>query len=67
MAVEVNLGPMIKDARENLGMTQTKLGKMLGCSYETVSRFENGKLEMSRKFKIILLGIMLHQMAVGSR
>lgn len=35
--------PDIKRLRENLGITQSKLARMVGVSQETLSRYESGK------------------------
>ena len=33
----------LKAAREQLGMTQTELGKALHVSFSTINRYENGR------------------------
>ena len=42
---------LIKDIREHLFLTQTELGQILGVSFETVNRWENGKFSPSMKIK----------------
>lgn len=41
----------IKALRENLLVSQTEMAKMLGVSYATVNRWENGHHEPSYKAK----------------
>lgn len=42
---------LIKKIREQLFLTQTELALMLGVSFETVNRWENGKFCPSMKIK----------------
>lgn len=38
----------LRDAREALGLTQTELGERLGVHWTTISRWENGRLPISK-------------------
>ena len=41
----------IKKTREKMFLTQEEFGKLVGVSFETVNRWENGKHEPSLKAK----------------
>lgn len=34
----------IRDLREDMDLTQSKIAKMLGCSQQTYSRYESGEI-----------------------
>jgi len=40
-------GQFIRDLRQLTGLTQEQFGLRIGVSYETVSRWENGKMQPS--------------------
>lgn len=42
---------LIKIIRETLFLTQVEFAKLLGVSFETVNRWENGKFKPSMKIK----------------
>lgn len=42
---------LIKRIRETLFLTQTQFGEIIGVSFETVNRWENGKFNPSMKIK----------------
>lgn len=42
---------LIKKIREKLFLTQTEFADLIGVSYETVNRWENGKFNPSMKVK----------------
>lgn len=37
----------LRDVREDADKTQAEMAKILGCSQQTYSRYENGKAQMS--------------------
>lgn len=37
----------MKEAREAMGISQEKLAQIVGCSYVTINRIENGRSETS--------------------
>jgi len=41
------VGRFIRELRQHTGLTQEQFGKKIGVSYETVSRWENGKMQPS--------------------
>ncbi|MBN1618359.1 HAD-IA family hydrolase [Candidatus Dojkabacteria bacterium] len=45
--MENSIGPKIKQARANLGITQKKLSKVLGCTEIMISRYELGVSQIS--------------------
>jgi len=42
MERRILIGSRIRAAREQLGMSQTDLGKVLGCSHVAISKIERG-------------------------
>lgn len=41
------VGRFIRELRQHTGLTQEQFGKKIGVSYETVSRWENGRMQPS--------------------
>lgn len=41
------MSQFVRELRQLLGLTQEEFGKKIGVSYETVSRWENGKMQPS--------------------
>ncbi len=42
-----HLGPLVRQVRERLGLSQEKLAARLGVSFPSVNRWENGKAKPS--------------------
>jgi len=64
MSVSKNqeIGRKIKAAREGMGISQTKLGDLIGVSYQQIQKYENGRstLSVEKLDKIaIVLGISI--------
>lgn len=55
---------LIKELRNKLLLTQTELATLIGVSYETVNRWENGKNEPTMKCKRAL-AILFKEHKVG--
>jgi transcriptional regulator with XRE-family HTH domain len=57
----------LKDFRESLGLSQSKLAKHLGCSQQKVFGIENGKQSMNVEDlqKLAELGLDIHWLATG--
>ena len=47
----MNYSKLIKELRETLVLSQTELAEMLGVSFSSVNRWENGKFEPTIKIK----------------
>ena len=47
----MNYSKDLKKLREKMLLTQTEFGNLLGVSFETVNRWENGKYEPTRMVK----------------
>ncbi|ARK13042.1 helix-turn-helix transcriptional regulator [Fibrella sp. ES10-3-2-2] len=45
--IKVQIGNMIRQAREKKGLTLKELGEKIGSSESTVSRYEKGKINIS--------------------
>ena len=43
----INLGDVLRNARENCDMTQDEVAKMLGLKRDVILRIENGKRNVS--------------------
>lgn len=41
------IGYLIRELRQLLGLTQEQFGLQVGVSYETINRWENGKMQPS--------------------
>lgn len=41
------IGRFVRELRQSTGLTQEQFGKKIGVSYETVCRWENGKMQPS--------------------
>lgn len=41
------IGGMIKTVREDMGISQTRLGNLVGVSYQQIQKYENGKSTLS--------------------
>lgn len=48
----MTVGDIIKKRREELGMTMYELGKLIGVSHATVSRYESGYINSVKSDKI---------------
>ena len=59
MAQRVNYSSYIKKIRENLLITQQELADMIGVTFATVNRWENGHFEPSTKKKRALRDICI--------
>lgn len=57
-SVERPGGAVVKFARKALGFTQVELGKVLGYSAETISRYEQDAIETPRAVLVALLGLV---------
>lgn len=44
---QLNLGPLVRELRERLGLSQEKFAARLGVSFPSVNRWENGKAKPS--------------------
>ncbi|MGE4571759.1 MAG: multiprotein-bridging factor 1 family protein [Candidatus Izemoplasmatales bacterium] len=53
----MDYGKLIKDLREVLIISQTELADMLGVSFSTVNRWENGRHEPTLKLKRRLINL----------
>ena len=51
----MNIGPLIKKAREQSGKTLEDVAKIVGVSPATISRYESGEIKNMRRDKIALL------------
>lgn len=49
--MKINYSLLIKEYREKHFLSQTELGEMLGVSYVTVNRWENGHFKPTLKCK----------------
>lgn len=52
--IDTHIGARIKERRRLTGMSQEKLGEVLGVSFQQVQKFENGKnrIAASQLFKV---------------
>lgn len=48
----------LRAAREALGLTQTEFAARLGVHWTTVSRWENGRLPISKRVAMAVKGMM---------
>ncbi|MDX2054030.1 MAG: helix-turn-helix domain-containing protein [Polyangiaceae bacterium] len=51
-------GGALKYARKALGLTQSELGRELGVESETVSRWETGKMPITRMVQVAMAGLL---------
>src|SRR5574344_739536 len=42
-----NYGELLKERREELNLSQSDIGEVLFCSYQAVSRYENGNVQIN--------------------
>ena len=57
---------LLKDIREQLGISQEDLARKLGVSFGTVNRWENGKVKPSKLAVRQLKKFIEHQVSVGN-
>lgn len=51
-------GPVLRFGRKALGLKQEELGLLLATAGETISRYENGKLEIPRAVQLALVALL---------
>ena len=52
----MTFGAALKKAREEAGLTQDELGKLLNVSFSSINRYENGRHEPTRIVEEALKG-----------
>jgi transcriptional regulator with XRE-family HTH domain len=60
-------GPEIRAAREARGWTQLELAQAIGVAFETVCRWEQGKLGLRRTSEVALRAVLRDDGKAGSK
>lgn len=61
----MNWSQMIKSLREKMLLTQTEFAELLGVSFASVNRWENGEHEPTMKMKREIMKLMKKHKVVG--
>jgi DNA-binding transcriptional regulator YiaG len=57
-SVEKATGGMFRFARKSLGLKQTELAQLLGCSAESISRWEKDKATIERNNQLAMVAVL---------